>query len=118
MTVAEILEAMRRLPEAERRELVEHIWRAWPLPEGVYTWKPLKTEIDALLDNADRLKRAQHLLNNLQEPDAAAEPTTDPVPEGEVSAAEPQSEDAPKPIPGKAFADILAEVSRRPPPQA
>jgi hypothetical protein len=112
MSVAEILEAIRRLPAAERRGLVEHIWQAWPKPKGVAAWKPLKAEIDALLGNADRLERAQHVLSNLQETGPAPAPAP-------ITEAEPRAEEFPEEAPlknteiGKPFEEVLAEASKR-----
>jgi hypothetical protein len=114
MSVAEILEAIRRLPAAERRGLVEHIWQAWPKPAGVAAWKPLKAELDALLDRADRLERAQHVLNNLQENASAPEPAPEPITEPEVRAEDAAGDAALKnPGDGKAFEEVLAEVNKR-----
>ena len=78
MSVAEILEAIRRLPAAERRGLVEHIWQAWPVHEGVFPWNPPKAEIDTLLEHAEALERTEHLLKNSREPEPAPEPAAEP----------------------------------------
>jgi hypothetical protein len=104
MSVAEILEAIRRLPAAERRGLVEHIWQAWPVHEGVFPWNPPKAEIDTLLERANELERTEHLLKNSREP----EPAPPPEP-----AAEPEAPPK-KPADPKPFEKVLAEISERP----
>ena len=102
MSVAEILEAIRRLPAAERRGLVEHIWQAWPVHEGVFPWNPPKAEIDTLLERAGELERTEHLLKNSREPEPAPEPTAEPE-------APPKKPADPKP-----FAAVLTEITERP----
>ena len=125
MSVAEILEAIRRLPAAEQRGLVEHIWQAWPRRKGVSAWQPLKAEIDAMLNRADRLERAQHVLSNLRENESAPEPTPEPAPvleqilETEVRTEETRDE---TPLnnadPSRAFEEVLAEANKRFPAQS
>jgi len=104
MSVAEILEAIRRLPAAERRGLVEHIWQAWPVPEGVFPWNPPKAEIDTLLERAGELERTEHLLKNSREPEPA--PTSETVTEPDAPPKKPAD---PKPC-----AEVLTEITERP----
>jgi hypothetical protein len=104
MSVAEILEAIRRLPAAERRGLVEHIWQAWPVSEGVFPWNPPKAEIATLLDRAKELERTEHLLKNSREPEPAPAPEPAAAPEATLQkAADP-----------KPFAKVLTEITERP----
>jgi hypothetical protein len=125
MSVAEILEAIRRLPAAERRGLVEHIWQAWPRRKGVSAWQPLKAEIDAMLNRADRLERAQHVLSNLRENEPAPEPIREPAPgQEQISEPEVRAENTVNETPlenpgaGKAFEEVLAEANKRFPAQS
>lgn len=119
MSVAEILEAIRRLPAAERRALVEHIWQAWPVPAGVFPWKTPKAEIDALLGNAARLELAQRVLKDMRENESAPEPTQEQSPAAEPTVEPgPRAEHALKDSePGKPFEEVLAEASKRLPAQ-
>jgi putative addiction module component (TIGR02574 family) len=69
--------AAKALPFDERVELAHRLWdefmagfKDWKvtrLPEGVFAWSALKTEIDAMLNSAGRLELAQQVWRNIQE---------------------------------------------------
>ena len=85
MSVTKFFSTAKKLPFDERVELAHCLWdefmdgfqdwKAPPIPEGVFAWKTLKTEIDSKLSRADRIKLAQRVWDNIQENGYDPEPT-------------------------------------------
>ena len=111
---------VKALPFAERVELAHRLWdefmegfpdwKAAPVPEGVFAWKTLKTEIDAMLDSADRLELAQQVWRNIQENGLDSHLTPEQIDELDRRAEEARK----SPEHSPQFAEILAEITNRP----
>ena len=119
MSVRKFLVAVKKLPFDERVELAYRLWdefmdgfkdwKAPPVPKGAFSWKSLKSEIDAKLGRADRIRLAQEVWSNIVEDGYDCELTPD-----QCAELDRRAEDALKnPGRGKPVDQVFAEIEER-----